>query len=199
MPRGRQFSGARDDMKQRRGLVVVYTGDGKGKTTAAFGLALRAAGSDMRVSIIQFVKQQETGEHRAIARMGDRVEAGAGEGLEAGIEILRRGTGFVVDSPPPRQAVEAARSGLEVARDRLTGGRTQMVILDEIFPAMKARLLDEKEIHELLDLRPEEVHLVLTGRDAPQSVIDRADLVTEMRCLKHPCEQGLEALPGIDL
>ncbi|NIA21220.1 MAG: cob(I)yrinic acid a,c-diamide adenosyltransferase [Anaerolineaceae bacterium] len=182
-------------MKQRKGLVVVYTGDGKGKTTAALGLALRAAGSDMRVSIIQFVKQRETGEHRAIARMGDGVGAGVG----AGIEILRLGTGFVVDSPPPRQAVEAARSGLELARDRLTGGRTEMVVLDEIFPAMKARLLGEKEIHELLDLRPEGVHLVLTGRDAPQSVIERADLATEMRCLKHPCEQGLEALPGIDL
>ena len=182
-------------MTHRRGLLIVYTGDGKGKTTAALGMALRAVGSDMRVSVIQFVKQRETGEHRAIARMG----AGMGAGMGGRIEILLLGTGFVVDSPPPRQAVEAARRGLEIARDRLIGGRTEMVVLDEIFPAMKAGLIGEKDIHDLLDLRPGGVHLVLTGRDAPQSVIDRADLVTEMRCLNHPCEQGLEALPGIDL
>ena len=178
-------------MTRRHGLVIVYTGGGKGKTTAALGMALRAVGSDMRVSVIQFIKQRETGEHRAIAQMG----AGMGER----IEILRLGTGFVVDSPPPRQAVEAARRGLEIARDRLAGSSAEMVVLDEIFPAMKAGLIGETEIHELLDLRPENVHLVLTGRDAPQSVIDRADLVTEMRCLKHPCEQGLEAQPGIEL
>jgi len=178
-------------MTRRQGLVIVYTGNGKGKTTAALGMALRALGSDMRVTVIQFIKQQETGEHRAIARMG--------EGMGAGIEVLRLGTGFVFDSPPSEEALAAAHHALEIARDRLTGGRTDMVVLDEIFPAMKAQLIGETDIHELLDLRPENVHLVLTGRDAPQSVIDRADLVTEMRCLKHPCDQGLEAQPGIEL
>lgn len=175
-------------MTQPRGLLIIFTGDGKGKTTAALGMALRALGAGLRVSILQFVKQTETGEHRALARL-------AGEG----IEILRLGTGFVVGSPPSAEAVAAAQRGLELACRRLTERRFDLVILDEIFPAVEAGLLTERGVLDLVDLRPPEVHLVMTGRGAPESAIERADLVTDMRCLKHPHDSGLDAQPGIEL
>jgi cob(I)alamin adenosyltransferase len=175
-------------MAERRGLLILLTGDGKGKTTAAIGLAVRALGAGLRTSILQFIKERETGEHRALAQVaGDR------------IEVLRLGSGFVLGKPPPAEAVAAARKALELARARLTGGRFDMVVLDEVFPALAAELVCEQEILELADLRPPQVHLVLTGCGAPQSVIERADLVTEMRCVKHPHDRGVEAQPGIEL
>ena len=174
-------------MSQRCGLLIIFTGDGKGKTTAAVGLAVRALGSGLRTSIVQFVKQRETGEHRALARLGD------------GIEILRLGTGFVCGAPPPKEAVAAAGKALETARDRLVGGRFDLVVLDEIFSALAAGLLAERDILDLIDLRPAQVHLVMTGRGAPPSAVARADLVTEMRCVRHPCDRGVQAQPGIEL
>jgi len=175
-------------MNDRRGLVVVYTGDGKGKTTAAIGLAVRAAGSDLRTSIIQFIKSQEAGEHRALARMA------AGQ-----IEILRMGTGYVLSKPPAPEALAAARQALQTARERLAGGRFDIVVLDEIFPALAAGLVSDEEILALIQARPSRVHLVLTGRGATPGMIERADLVTEMRAVKHPYERGLEAQGGMDL
>ena len=175
-------------MNERNGLILVYTGDGKGKTTAALGLALRALGSGLRTSILQFMKTQETGEHRALAELA-----------EGRIEILRLGTGFVLgDAPPPKAAVDAARHALSLARERLTGGRFDLVVLDEVFPAMAARLIAERDLLDLLDLRPSGVHLVLTGRGAPQSILDRADIVTEMVCVKHAFDCGTEAQDGIE-
>jgi cob(I)alamin adenosyltransferase len=174
-------------MGERRGLLIVYTGDGEGKTTAALGLALRAVGSGLRVSILQFVKQQETGEHRALAR------------LEGPVEILRLGEGFVFRAPPTEGQLAAARRALALARERLTGGRRDLVVLDEIFPALAAHLVSEQEILDLARARPANVHLVMTGRDAPASIVDLADLVTEMRCVRHPHDRDVEAQPGIEL
>lgn len=174
-------------MNQPSGQVVIYTGDGKGKTTAALGTALRALGGGLRVSIVQFLKREETGEHRALARLG-----------AGGIEILRLGTGFVREDPPPEEAVAAARHALAVARERLTGGRCDMVILDEVFPAVSAKLLAEEDVLALMDVRPEGVHLVMTGRGAPASALERADLVTEMRCVAHPFDRGAAGVPGLD-
>jgi cob(I)alamin adenosyltransferase len=174
-------------MSERRGLLMIYTGDGKGKTSAALGMALRAWGAGLRVSILQFVKQQETGEHRAVAAIGSER-----------LEVLRLGTGFVVQTSPPAEAVAAARGGLELAGERLTGGRWDLVILDEIFSALSTNLVTEAEIQELADLRPPGVHLLLTGRGAPPSLIQRADLVTEMLAIKHPFEGGLEPQAGIE-
>ena len=175
-------------MGQRRGLLIVFTGDGKGKTTAAVGLAVRALGAGLRTVILQFVKERESGEQRALALVaGDR------------IEVLRLGSGFVRQKPPPAEALAAARQALALARARLTGGQFDLVVLDEIFPALAAGLVSEREILDLAALRPPQVYLVLTGRGAPQSVIEGADLVTEMRCIKHPHDRGVEAQPGIEL
>jgi cob(I)alamin adenosyltransferase len=171
----------------RHGLLIINTGDGKGKTTAALGLALRAAGCGMRTTILQFVKRDEAGEHRALADL-------PGEP----IDILRLGTGFVTESPPPPEATEATRAALAEARRRLTGGQWDMVVLDEIFAALAAGLVTEDDILSLVTLRPPAVHLVLTGRAAPESVIDLADLVTEMRCIKHPHDHGVAAQEGIE-
>lgn len=172
---------------RRHGLLIINTGLGKGKTTAALGLALRAAGNRMRTTLLQFVKRDEAGEHRMLADLpGDR------------IDIQRLGTGFVTGSPPPAEAVEAARAALAEARRRLTGGRWDVVVLDEIFAALTAGLVTEDDILSLVTLRPPAVHLVLTGRAAPESLIDRADLVTEMRCIKHPHDHGIAAQEGIE-
>lgn len=166
---------------------MIYTGEGKGKTTAALGLALRAWGAGLRVSVLQFVKQRETGEHRAVARIAS-----------ADLEIERLGTGFTPKGPPSAEAVAAARWGLETAKERLTGGRFDMVILDEIFAALAAGLVTEAELVALADLRPAGVHLLLTGRGAPAALVERADLVTEMRNVKHPFERGIAAQAGIE-
>jgi cob(I)alamin adenosyltransferase len=114
------------------------------------------------------------------------------------IEILRLGTGFVTRQPPPEEAVEAARRGLALARERLAGGGFDLVILDEIFPACQAGLVTETEILDLIRCRPPGVHLVMTGRGAPAAAVERADLVTEMRCVKHPGEGGAEGQAGIE-
>ena len=175
-------------MAERQGLLVVFTGDGKGKTTAALGLAVRALGSGLRTTILQFVKAGETGEHRALSQVAP-----------GQIEILRLGTGLVFNKPASAEARSAARAALETVRARLTGGQFDIVVVDEIFPALAAELVSEQEILELADLRPPGVHLVLTGRGAPPSVIERADLVTEMRLVKHPFARGIKAQAGIEL
>jgi cob(I)alamin adenosyltransferase len=174
-------------MTDRRGLLMIHTGDGKGKTTAALGLALRAWGAGLRVSILQFVKQRETGEHRAVARIAS-----------PDLEIGRLGTGFTRKGPPSAETVAAARRAMVTAKDRLTGGRVDLVILDEIFAALAAGLVTEAEIAALAALRPAAVHLLLTGRGAPAALVERADLVTEMRNVKHPFERGLAAQAGIE-
>ncbi|MBN2583628.1 MAG: cob(I)yrinic acid a,c-diamide adenosyltransferase [Planctomycetes bacterium] len=169
----------------RRGLLIVYTGLGKGKTTAAMGLALRAAGHAMRVVVLQFVKSRQCGEHEALGRLSDRVE------------IHTVGTGFVIGHPSA-ETVAAAKDGLMHARRVLADGCTDMLVLDEILAAVKAGLVSEKDLLDLISARPSHVHLVLTGRDAPQAIIDRADLATEMHCLKHPFDSGLAAQAGIE-
>lgn len=173
--------------ESHRGLVIINTGDGKGKTTAALGLALRAAGNGQRVAILQFVKHDEAGEHRAIEDLPGRP-----------IDIQRMGTGFVTTSPPPAEAVDAARAAMAEARSRLTCGQWDTVVLDEVFAALTAKLVTEEDILSLIALRPPAVHLVLTGRAAPAGVVARADLVTEMRCIKHPHDNGIAAQPGIE-
>lgn len=172
------------------GLVLVYTGDGKGKTTAAFGLALRAAGRGFRVHVIQFIKgAMETGEIEMIA-----------QALPL-ITVERVGKGFTWRRdivPTFEDHVAAAREGLARATEAVTHGGYQVVILDEINVTLKKKLLPIEDIVSLLDARPPSLHLVLTGRGAPPEILDRADLVTEMRCVKHPFQKGIAAQLGID-
>jgi len=168
-----------------RGLVIVHTGDGKGKTTAALGMALRAVGHGMRVAFVQFVKAAAVGEHRAAER------------LAPDLEIFRMGCGCV-SGEPGAEDLQAAREALDMARACLRGGRYAMVVADEAITAVGLQLLARDEVESLLSDRPAEVHLVLTGRGAWQGLTERADLVTEMHSVKHPHDRGGGAREGVE-
>ena len=173
---------------EKTGLVIVHTGDGKGKTTAALGLAMRAWGDGLRILILQFIKGGwKYGELKAIERLGER------------IEVHQCGHGFTqqADSDPVRDR-EAAADAVQQAREALKSGRWDMLILDEINYAVKFGLVDEGDVLRIVDEKPPEMHLVLTGRDACPAVIDAADLVTEMHLIKHPYQKGIKAQKGIE-
>jgi cob(I)alamin adenosyltransferase len=171
--------------KRTHGLVIVFTGDGKGKTTAALGLGLRAAGHQMHVALVQFIKAERAGEHVAVARLAPH------------IDLFCMGKGFVVGEPAPEH-IEAARAALGKVRECLRGGRYHLVVADEILMAVDLKLLAAADVESLLADRPADVHLVLTGRGAWPALIERADLVTDMRMVKHPFQQGIEAQEGIE-
>ena len=178
--------------KRRKGLVIVFTGDGKGKTTAAMGLALRAAGNRMRVRVIQFIKGSwKTGEVEAV------------KPLAPYFEIHRAGRGFTIErlrDPriPMEEHVAAAQAGVVEARETIASGDFAVVVLDEILGAIKAELVRLDQVLELNDAKPPMLHLILTGRDAPPALVERADLVTEMRLVKHPYQQGIVAQRGVE-
>jgi cob(I)alamin adenosyltransferase len=171
---------------------MIMTGDGKGKTTSAFGQALRAAGSGLRVAIVQFIKGSwQTGEVRALAR------------TDLPISVQRTGLGFTIERlRDPRIPMEAhaaaAREGMEVARGHLGSGQVDLVILDEVLGAITAGLLTTEDVLELIMTRAPDVHVLLTGRDAPSRLIEAADLVSEVRLVRHPHNQGTAAQLGIE-
>lgn len=169
------------------GLVLLFTGDGKGKTTAALGMALRAVGHGLRVRMIQFLKADtDTGECLAAARLGPLFS----------LETL--GCGFV-PGPWGETDIRAARNAWDAASEALGDPSWNLVILDEVTYCMKAGVLSVDEVLEALAKRPAEMHVVLTGRDAPPELIEAADLVTHMEAIKHPHDKGLPAQPGIEL
>ena len=171
---------------KRVGLVEVYTGDGKGKTTAALGLALRAAGHGLHTYFGQFLKGRPTGELKA-ARM-----------LEPYLTIEQFGeAGFVASKGDAHQAA-LVRKGLQRVHHILASGEYDIIVLEEINVALDLELVSLEEVLALLEERPSEVELVLTGRGAPQELISRADLVTEMVAVKHPYGLGVKARPGIE-
>ena len=169
-----------------RGCVQVYTGDGKGKTTAALGLALRAAGAGLRVFIAQFVKGTRYSELVALQLLADRITV-----RQYGREQFVRGT-------PAAEDVRAAGVGLDEVRRALVSGAYDVVILDEANIATHFGLFSVGELLEAINLRPDDVELVITGRRAAPEVIERADLVTEMREVKHYYANGVEARRGIE-
>jgi cob(I)alamin adenosyltransferase len=172
-----------------QGRVQVYTGDGKGKTTAALGLALRAAGYGFRTYIAQFLKGRPSGEHAAAARLAPLVT----------IERFGRSEFVnITDKGPEEEDTERARRALRAAEAAMLSGRYRIVVLDEVNVAVDLGILPEKELLEFLDRRPESVELVLTGRGAPASVLERADLVTEMKNVRHYHERGVKAREGIE-
>jgi cob(I)alamin adenosyltransferase len=177
-------------MPSNRGLVIVYTGKGKGKTTAALGIVLRAVGHGYRVGMIQFIKGEwYYGELTSSKR------------LEPEFEMIAAGKGFVGildDDHPVGDHQQAAKQALIIAREKLVSGLYDVLILDEINYAIKLNLLSEKDILDLIAARPQKTTLVLTGNYAPESVIQVADLVTEMREVKHPYQSGIKAKKGID-
>jgi len=179
----------------RRGLIIVNTGNGKGKTTASLGVALRALGQGWRVLVIQFFKGDWPvvfGELEMAKRLAPQ------------FEVLQLGKGFVKhmgDTKPFEEHLAAAKDALRIAREKITSGAYDLIVLDEIIYAIDyagVQLVSLDDILALLDAKPPRLHLVLTGRGAPQALIDRADLVTEMREIKHPWQQKIPAQVGID-
>lgn len=169
-----------------QGKVQVYTGNGKGKTTAAVGLAVRAAGAGLRVYFGQFMKNNETGELAAFRALGDRIEA------------EQYGTGGEIAAPDPQADALSARAGLERAREALLSGRYDVVVLDEANVADALGYLDAGSLLGLIRERPRDVELVLTGRGAGGDIRAAADLVTEMREVKHYYRNGVPARRGIE-
>ncbi len=182
----------REAKARRRGLLLVFTGNGKGKSTAAFGLALRATGNDLSVKVVQFIKGSwKTGEREAIRK------------YLPGIEVEVGGKGFTIDrlrdpKIPMTDHQLAARAAFEMAKEAVSSGRYRMVVLDEILGSIKAGLVTEAEVLELARHRPQELHLVFTGRGATDAIIEAADLVTEMREIKHHFKAGIPAQRGIE-
>lgn len=169
-----------------RGYVQVYTGNGKGKTTAALGLALRAAGAGHRVFIGQFIKEGRYSEIEALERLSEW------------IDCRQYGRGCWLRGNPRTEDIDLAQNALAKIRERLSKGGYQVVILDEIVTAQFFGLVDVWDLLQLIEARPPEVELVMTGRYAPLELIEAADLVTEMREVKHYYHQGVLARKGIE-
>jgi cob(I)alamin adenosyltransferase len=174
----------------QKGLVIVFTGDGKGKSSAALGITLRAFGHNMYVSFVQFIKSpSNTGEALAARR------------LEPEIEFVSLGKGFVNccgDTNSLEDHKRSAAEALTTARQRIHAASWDIVVLDEINIAVKLGLIDISDVLDLVRSKPPELHLILTGRDAHHDLIAAADLVTEMRDIKHPYNAGVPAQKGID-
>lgn len=175
---------------EAKGLLLVYTGNGKGKTTAALGMCVRAIGYNWKICLIQFVKGSwKYGELKGVKR------------LEPNLELHVIGEGFVgiIDDHKEFSVhVAAAEKGLRLAQEKIESGEFRLIILDELNVALKLDLVTREAVEKLLDSRLEGQHLVLTGRDAPDWLIERADLVTEMTEIKHPYQSGILAQKGID-
>lgn len=173
--------------KRRHGLIIVNTGDGKGKTTAALGVAFRALGNGFKVFMVQYIKGKwKTGEKK----MADR--------LAPDLEIRPMGDGFTWDTKDPAQDIATTLRIWEVSKEAIGSGRYDIVILDEINVVMKLGYLDPAPVVECLKARDPRLHVILTGRGAPPSIIEAADLVSEVVPIKHPYQSGIKAQRGIE-
>ena len=171
-----------------KGLILLYTGNGKGKTTAALGQVLRAAGHGFKVAIIQFIKNLEnTGEIKAAKKI-----------FADHLEIFPMGSGFTWDAKDQDELRQAAEKGWALAKEKINSGKYCMVILDELTYTINYGLLDQEEVVSFLRQKPEPLHIIITGRDANDKLIDLADLVTEMKEIKHPYQNGFKATKGIE-
>ncbi len=167
-----------------RGLVMVNTGNGKGKTTAALGIMLRAWGNNMRVTMLQFVKHSNVGEHRAAQRLG--------------LEIVAGGAGRTSQGKNVNENQSCAVELWSMAMKRINSGNYDMVILDELTYPLKYGWLNVDEVLNVLKNRPDKLHVVITGRNAPQELIDFADTVVEIQDVKHHLRNGIKAQSGIE-
>ncbi len=170
----------------RKGYIQVYTGTGKGKTTAAFGLALRAAGAGLKVFIAQFIKKRKCSEHLMLEQIRDR------------ITVRQYGKGFFLKRNPNASDIKAAQDGLDEIRSIVWSGAYDLVILDEANVATHYGLFSVDDLLDLMETKPSGVELVITGRHADERVIRKADLVTEMREIKHYRAKGVKARHGIE-
>ncbi len=174
-------------MRESRGLLLVNTGDGKGKTTAAFGLAMRAVGHGMRVCIIQFIKGRwHSGEIQAARHFGDRMQ------------VHVRGAGFTWQSENLDRDIAIAREAWSFAAQTIAADAHEMIVLDELTYLIKYGMVPEEEVLGVLRSRPAHMHVVVTGRDASEGLIALADTVTRMEAVKHPYDEGVKAQPGVE-
>jgi cob(I)alamin adenosyltransferase len=172
---------------EERGLLIVHTGAGKGKSTAAFGMVLRCLGHGMRVGVVQFVKGAwGTGERTVLARFPDLVTCRA------------MGEGFTWDTQDRARDIGAARAAWEVATQMIADRSYRLVLLDELNIVLRYGYLSVAEVMAELKAKPRDLHIVVTGRNAPAELIETADLVTEMTLVKHPFRAGVKAQPGIE-
>ncbi len=172
----------------KNGLTIVYTGNGKGKTTAALGLIMRAAGIGMKVLLVHFLKNSVYSEHNLLEKID-----------EVDIHIFGKGfCGVCGDTLPFKKHKQAANEAYDFACKNIISNKYDLIVLDEINYAVSAKLLKVKQITELISTKPKNVHLVLTGRDVSPSVIKKADLVSEIHEIKHPFQKGVQAQKGIE-
>ncbi len=169
-----------------KGYIHVYTGDGKGKTTAAIGLAIRALGAGKRVFFAQFVKGMEYAEHKILDTLSPR------------ITLKQYGLDCFIEKEPTANDIEAARKGLHEVADIIRSGKYGLVVLDEANIALFYNLFSVEELLAVINDRPEGVEIVVTGRKAPDELLKAADLVTEMQEIKHYYQKGIEARKGIE-
>lgn len=170
-----------------RGLLAVFTGNGKGKTSAALGMMLRSSGYSKKVCMIQFIKGGwKCGEHEGVKMLGDLAE------------IHTMGKGFTWKSDNLDEDIRLARSAWDFAVKKIESDLFSMIILDELTYLIKYGMVEENQILEVLKNKPDNIHIVITGRDASENLIDIADLVTEMHEIKHPFKQGITAQEGFD-
>ena len=171
---------------EKSGIVIVYTGEGKGKSSSAFGVMLRAVARGWSVMVIQFIKSEKW-------KTGERKMA-----EELGVEWVTGGDGFTWDSDDMEATARAARETWQVAQVAISGGTYDLVILDEATYLVSFGWIPVEEMVAALDARPEAVNIIITGRDADQALIDAADTVTEMRKIKHAFDEGVVAKKGLD-
>ncbi len=169
-----------------KGLVIVNTGSGKGKTTAAMGVLFRAWGRDMKVIMLQFIKHSTAnfGEQRAAKKIG--------------VEMRAMGDGFTWRSKDIEQTAELARAHWEDCKEVIASGGFDVVVLDEFTYPLHYGWIPVEDVIEVLTGRPDMQHVIITGRNAPEALVDYADLVTEMKVVKHPYQSGIKAQPGIE-
>ncbi len=169
-----------------KGYVHIYTGNGKGKTTAALGLAIRAAGAGLQVFLAQFVKGRQYSELNALKRLDDQ------------ITVEQFGLPHFINGKPSVPDIEAAQYGLEKLKSIMLSGRFDMIIVDEGNVAVTYDLLSKQDVLDLIAMKPETLELVITGRGALPEIIDKADLVTEMKEVKHYYNNGVDARVGVE-
>lgn len=187
----KDLKAARDEMMrtktERHGLLIVHTGDGKGKSTAAFGMVARALGWGQKVGIVQYIKGNwKTGERQFFAKFPDRVR----------YQVM--GEGFTWETQDRARDMAAAAAAWAVSKEMIADPELNFVLLDELNIALRYEYLDIKDVLAALAARPVDKHICITGRNAHPDLIEMADLVTEMRAIKHPFEKGMRVQKGVD-
>jgi len=171
----------------KKGLVIVHTGTGKGKTTAALGMICRSLGHGYKVALIQFIKGAMATAEKVVFDM-----------FPEQMEMRPMGEGFTWNTQDRERDIATARAAWEAAKARILDPQWKLVVLDELNIVLRYDYLPVAEVIEVLQQKPEDTHVVITGRNAPQELIDFADLVTEMTMVKHPFRSGIKAQPGIE-